>query len=372
MSPSAGDAAPLDEAELASLFEAARLSDDPTPVLVAVSGGPDSIALMHALALWCRSAGGPPLKVATVDHGLRAASRPEAEAVGEAARALGLPHAILTWTGRAAGPVSQAAAREARYRLLLAHADEVGARRLVTAHTCDDQAETILMRLADGSGIGGLAGMVRTTRRGAIAHLRPFLPIAKERLVATCRARGWGFLEDPSNADPRFARARWRALMPALAAEGLDATRLTRLAARLRRADLALQEATEAAARRLVSLHETGLAIDADALFREPEEIGLRVLLRSLASLAPDSSQIRLARAEAALAALRVARNAGRPAQRTLAGLLLTLDRTGRLVIAPEPPRRRGRAGRQDDRGSSRDPVATAPHSTRNRSLGIG
>lgn len=364
----AAEPAPLTDAEFAAIFADAGLSHAHSPLLVAVSGGPDSTALMGALAAWAGPRSGPPLRVATVDHGLRPESRAEAEAVREAAAALGLPHAVLAWTDRPAR-VSQEAARRARYRLLSDHARAVGAGRIVTAHTADDQAETVLMRLAEGSGLTGLAGMAAGIARGDLRHIRPFLTVAKHRLVATCRARPWLFAEDPANADPRFARSRWRALMPALAAEGLAPGRLGRFAGRMRRAEEALRQAAEAAGRRHLRRDEAGhAAIDVAALAAEPEEIALRVLLRALgpADDGGPAAHLRLDRVETALAALLAARAAGAPLRRTLAGRLLVLDRDGTLEVRPEPARSRGR------RHDPAPAASGAPQSSRNPSLGIG
>ncbi|WP_430395078.1 tRNA lysidine(34) synthetase TilS [Enterovirga aerilata] len=335
------------QAEFAAAF--AGLEAAPR-VLAAVSGGPDSVALMGALAEWARAPGRPPVSVATVDHGLRPGARAEAEAVAELAAKLGLPHAILTWAGPKRRPVSQAAARQARYRLLLEHAREIGASHLVTAHTLDDQAETVLLRLAAGSGLSGLAAMRPRVARGGLQHVRPFLRIPKAGLVAACLARDWPFSEDPSNADPRFARVRWRrAIMPLLAAEGLDAERLARLAARLARADEGLDHAAETALARLALQPGPGARVEMAALAAEPAEIALRVLKRLLEqprSAAEDEAggpHLRLERLEECLEALLQAHAAGLPVRRTLAGRLLQLDRTGVLAIVPEPVRRRGR-----------------------------
>src|SRR5690606_4990568 len=117
------------------------------------------------------------------------------------------------------------AARDARYRLLIQCAREEGASHLVTAHTLDDQAETVLIRLARGSGLAGLAGMRAERDREGIRHARPLLASPKAALLDLCREQGWPFVEDPSNLDPRFARARWRRIMPLLAEEGLTAER---------------------------------------------------------------------------------------------------------------------------------------------------
>ena len=340
------DDRPLGEAEIAAAFTGLQTASH---ILVAISGGPDSTALMGTLAEWSGGGGGPPVSAATVDHGLRSASLEEARAVGELARKLDVSHAILTWTGEKVPGVSQDEARRARYRLLLAHAREIGATHLVTAHTLDDQAETLLIRLAAGSGLTGLAGMRREVARGSVRHVRPFLDLAKARLVATCRERGWPFVTDPSNSDPGFSRVRWRRLTPALAAEGLDAARLARLAGRLARADEALDRAAEAAFARAACASKAKCTLDLRALSAEPEEIALRVLRRALEdrSLECDGgserTHLRLERLEECFDALMRAQAAGLAIRRTLAGCLLRLDRSGTLTIAEEGVRRRGR-----------------------------
>lgn len=334
---------PVGAAEFESAF--AGLAGDSEPILAAISGGPDSVALMHALASWSGAVPGrPSIVTATVDHGLRAESASEAAQVAAAAGALGLPHRVLTWAPPAGSrPVSQAAAREARYGLLVDHARLVGAGRLATAHTLDDQAETVLMRLAAGSGPAGLAGMAATTHRQGIVHHRPFLTLAKARLVATCRAEGRRFVDDPSNFDPRYARARWRRLAPALAAEGLGPDRLGRLARRMQRVEAALDRMTmEAAARCRPVETAGGTRLEARALAAEPAEIALRLLARAVC---PDGSAgPRLERLETCWEALHRALQDGRRARRTLGGQVLDLDRSGALTIRREGPRSRGAA----------------------------
>jgi tRNA(Ile)-lysidine synthase len=233
-------------------------------------------------------------------------------------------------------------ARRARYCLLHECAAAVGAGVLVTAHTLDDQAETILMRAAAGSGLSGLGGMRPVVAHGRLRHVRPFLMVPKARLVATCRAENWPFMEDPSNADFRFARARWRRLLPALAEQELDGPRLARMAERLRRADEALDHAAAAAFARLSRSHEEGIELNAPGLAAEPEEIALRVLAQALRQ--GNAAPVRLERLEACLAALLSAHKGGASTRRTLAGRQLTLARSGWIRIAPEPPRRRGSA----------------------------
>jgi tRNA(Ile)-lysidine synthase len=278
--------------------------------------------------------------VATVDHGLRPESAHEAALVARAAAGFGLPHRTLHWRGEKPAHGVPEAAREARYALLVAHAREIGASHLITAHTQDDQAETVLMRLARGSGPAGLAGMRPLVDRDGIHHARPLLGVPKADLVALCREHGWPFVEDPTNRDERFARPRWRRLAPLLAAEGLTPKRLARLAARVRRAE----EALEAKARQALveATGEGGLSLR--RLAEEPAEIVLRALALALGEYTDSGEPLRLERLEAGTEALLAALHAGKPLRRTLGGVVLSLDRLGDLAIAPEPPRRRGRS----------------------------
>lgn len=296
---------------------------------------------MHLLARWAPD-DRPPVFVATVDHGLRPEAAEEAAFVAREAMALGFSHRILVWTGEKPETGLQEAAREARYRLLVQHARDVGASHLVTAHTRDDQAETILMRLAKGSGLKGLAGMRRERDLGGIVHARPLLDRSKRALLALCQTSGWPFVTDPSNVDGRYARVRWRRLMPLLEAEGLTADRLARLAGRVAQADEALEiKAGQALESAGPEAGEGSFSFQASCLAREPFEIGLRILAQALARIGLET--IRLQRLEACLERLRMAIPAGDSLRLTLAGALLDLDRSGRLRVRPEPPRSRGR-----------------------------
>jgi tRNA(Ile)-lysidine synthase len=318
-------------------------------LLLAVSGGPDSLALLKLALDWrvARGSSAPPVFAATVDHGLRAASRAEAQAVADACARLGAPHAILPWEGEKPLSRVQERARSARYALLHAHARALGADVVMTAHHLDDQAETLLMRMARGSGVAGLAGMRCATPFSGLTLARPLLDVTKEELVAHCAAHGLTPLEDPSNFDPRFARARIRRLSARLAAEGLTAQRLGELARRAARAEDALARAAQAAADRLIRRGPEGAALSFAALAEEPEEIGLRTLEAMVAGLAPaaaGAAPARLQRLEAAFERLRLAQREGRALRVSFAGAVLTLDRKGGLAARPEGPRRRGRA----------------------------
>jgi tRNA(Ile)-lysidine synthase len=332
---------PLSEEGLERLFDSLTAASG---IVAAVSGGPDSMALMQLLARWRAAGPCPPVFVATVDHGLRPEAADEAAFVAREANRMGLPHRTLAWSGEKPQTGIQEAAREARYSLLVRYAREAEASHLVTAHTQDDQAETVMMRLARGSGLSGLAGMRRETDRQGIRHVRPLLGWPKSRLLDLCRAEGWPFVIDPSNANELYARVRWRQLMPLLAQEGLTAERLARLAERAAQAEDALAiKAREALAQAEPTLDGDVLSFQADCLVQEPFEIAVRVLERALAQAGSRLENSRLHRLEACTERLREAARGGEPLRLTIAGALVRLDASGRVSIGPEPPRRRGR-----------------------------
>jgi tRNA(Ile)-lysidine synthase len=277
-------------------------------VALAVSGGPDSVALMR-LAAEGRAANvaGPALSVLTVDHGLRPSSRAEAEQVAGMASALGLPHAILTWEHEQLPAASlQERARVARYDLMAAYCHAHGIPALVTAHTLDDQAETFLMRLKRGSGLDGLAAIPERGEWAGIVILRPLLDVPKARLVATLEAAGVTFVSDPSNVDPRFERARLRESTAALAALGLTPDAIALSARRLRRARAALESAASDFLAAHSEMSEAGYAlVDAGALADAPEEIALRALARIIEAVGGAGERVRLAKLEALLAAMK-------------------------------------------------------------------
>jgi tRNA(Ile)-lysidine synthase len=345
----ADTARPVAADEIEALFADLRQARG---IVAAVSGGPDSTCLMHLLAAWSQTGERPPVTVATVDHGLRPDSLREARTVAKRARALGFRHKILTWEGEKPDTGVQEAAREERYRLLANLARKIKATHVVTGHTLDDQAETVVMRLMRGTGIGGLGGMRPALMRSGVTVARPFLSLSKARLVATCRAAGWPYIEDPSNADPRFTRVRLRGeLMPLLASEGLTTERLAALAERARR-DADALDAAAAAALSAMRLHtgsepaagESRLELDALRLKTEPDAILLRVVARAIVEmLGPETRPARLERFEARiLGDLRAALHTGEALRVNLGGALLHLSAAGRLTVRPEPPRRRG------------------------------
>lgn len=173
-------------------------------LLLAVSGGPDSMAMVDLV----RRGWTGRLFAATVDHGLRAESADEAAMVASWCAAIGIPHKVLRPDSPITGSL-QAAARKARYACLVKEADRCGAAYIVTAHHADDQLETILMRLARGSGVDGLAGI--RARNGRI--IRPLLGQRKADLERHCITHGLPFVHDPSNRDTDFDRVRMRSAL---------------------------------------------------------------------------------------------------------------------------------------------------------------
>lgn len=314
-------------------------------LILAVSGGPDSVALMWLAARWRRALKrGPELTAVTVDHGLRAEAAREARDVKRLAAILDIPHRTLRWTGTKPKTGLLAAAREVRYGLLAKAARAAGASGVFTAHTRDDQAETVLMRMARGSGIGGLGAMATQTERHGIRLVRPLLHIPKARLIATLRKARIDFATDPTNADLAYTRPRLRALMPALASEGFDSRNLARLATRLGRADAALELMADGA-ERFLALHSPSGSpdgIDARAFAGLAEEIRVRVLLRAIDRIGHEGPA-ELGKVEHLLAAMDQAIRSGGKGillKQTLAGAMISLTRD-RLRIVPAPPRRR-------------------------------
>ena len=324
---------PLGEDEFASLMAALGPFETAPHLAVAVSGGADSLALGLLADRWVRAKGGR-ITVLTVDHGLRPASATEAAGVATWAAGRGITHQILAWSGDKPSAGLQAAAREARYALLGEWCRQAGVLHLLLAHHLDDQAETLLLRLGRGSGVDGLAAMAPVTASRPARLLRPLLTVPRLRLAATLTAAGQSWIDDPSNANDRFRRVRLRGLMPALAAEGLDAARLAATAARLGRARQALDEAARQVMVAAVTLHPAGFARLRLAPFSQAAaELRLGVLAALCRSIGGGAYRPRLERLQRLLDDL----DGGGPVRRrTFAGCVLV--RVGEeVVICREP-----------------------------------
>jgi tRNA(Ile)-lysidine synthase len=292
-------------------------------LVLAVSGGPDSTALMWLAARW---AARPPVLVVSVDHGLRPEAAEEARLVAANAERLGLPCRLMRPAGMALHGNRQAAARAARYDCLVAAAREAGCDTIVTAHHRDDQAETLLLRLARGSGIYGLAAMAPEVEIDGIRLARPLLGVSGGALKAVAEASGLPLVHDPSNLEPRYDRVRMRALMPALTAEGLTAERLAETAERLRSAAQALDGLATAVLAEEVAVDELGVARGRiDALREVHPEIGRRALARLLQAVGGTAYTPRFDRLQSLFAFLAEARKRPEPTRRTLNNVLLTV-----------------------------------------------
>lgn len=251
-------------------------------VALAVSGGADSLALLLLAEEWSKNSG-VGLVVYSVDHGLRPEASAEVAMVLDAAQRLGLAARGFRWAGPRPETGVQAAARAARYRLMADAMAEDGAEVLLTAHHLGDQAETVLMRLAHGSGIEGLRGMDRMAEVEGCRIMRPLLdtdPADLEEIVAEA---GLTPVRDPSNGDRHYERVRWRQLLPQLEELGLDLRRIGTFARRMGDADAAIAADADVAFARLVHVGPDGDAeIPRAGLTTLPRIVAVRVLARAL------------------------------------------------------------------------------------------
>jgi tRNA(Ile)-lysidine synthase len=342
---------PIRSDELAALF--GRWGSEPsTATALAVSGGSDSTALMVLFADWLRRGGQDAglHTVLTVDHGLRPESAGEARSVATAAAALGFRHATLVWDGSKPQTGIQAAARTARYRLIAEYMQTNRVALLLTGHTRDDQAETLLMRLARGSGLDGLAGMaprlcfselgIGDPASAEYEMVRPLLEMPKARLRRTLEERGIAWIEDPSNRSPEFERPRLRAASTQLQALGLTDAMLALSATRLARARRALDRAVDrfcSPDTGAVGIDRCGyFTIDRSRLQAAEEEIALRVLSRVIAAAGGSDEPVPLGKLEAIAASIQGTET--QSAKWTLARAMITAnDRT--VAVEREPGR---------------------------------
>jgi tRNA(Ile)-lysidine synthase len=305
---------PVAEEEFAALMEAVGVCAG--RVAVAVSGGPDSMALALCVKqmseVRCRMSDDPsPAKskdllrkskilrplpqgerdspvAFIVDHGLREESSAEAAEVQRRLAAIGVESEILTWGHGAVTSRVHVQARKARYDLLIEACKRRGIRDLLLAHQREDQAETILMRFAKGSGLDGLAGMAPVKVVDGVRLLRPFLGVSKARLVATCEAAKIPYLIDPSNVKEKYARGRLRRVQQALADEGFTVDRLVDLGERAREAREALDYATRALLRVMARMDIGGVVhLNLEQLRSAPQAVALRALGACLRSVHP-------------------------------------------------------------------------------------
>jgi tRNA(Ile)-lysidine synthase len=308
---------------------------EPRPeIAVAVSGGPDSLALTLLLHRWVQAHGGR-LHALTVDHGLRPEAAHEAAWLGDQLARHGIAHTVLTWRPAEPGRVSHAEARAARYARLADWCADRGVLHLALGHHLDDQAETVLARVRMQSGPDGLAGMPARRHLPDLRLLRPLLDMPKARLEATLAARHQPWIADPSNTDDRYGRPRLRQLMPVLADDGLTPANLAAYARAMGQARRRLDGARAALAADAVAVRPEGYAaVDPRAILDAPAPVGTAVMGRVLRCIGGRDHVPRGPRLDRLMAALRA-----RPEQaRTLGGCRIVPWR-GRWLVVREPGR---------------------------------
>lgn len=272
---------PADAGRLRDRIAAQLMPSPPDPLGAAVSGGSDSLALLTLLIDW-RDAGGPAVRAVTVDHGLRAESAAEAEAVARFCAAHAVAHTTLHWQDRDGRGNLPDRARRARYDLIAKWARETGIGCVALGHTIDDLAETFLMRLARAAGVDGLAAMAGRWCQDGVSFVRPALGISREELRGLLRARGIGWADDPGNEDLTYERVRARRALVALAPLGIDAQTLAAVAANLSDVRDALDTQLAEAAARIARVEAGDVVIDRDGLTALPPETARRMLREAL------------------------------------------------------------------------------------------
>jgi tRNA(Ile)-lysidine synthase len=303
------------QARLRGFFE----PSPPSKLGVAVSGGGDSVALLHLLADWSRD-GGPELHAVTVDHGLRAEAAAEAEGVAAMCRALGVPHATLRWQGWDGTGNLMDAARRARIRLTALWAREREIEAVALGHTMDDQAETFLMRLARGSGVDGLAGMGRFRTASGVRWERPLLDMRREELRQYLLRKGVAWVEDPTNEDTAYDRIKARQALAVLDPLGITPERIGTTTDMLSMARRVLETAA-------VRLMETAGREEAGSVVLGKEALALEPLETVLRTLADATCWVSSAAYRPRLDSV-MQLNLWAKGKRTLSGCLIEVDAT--------------------------------------------
>lgn len=276
----------------------------PARLGVAVSGGGDSVALLHLLSR-CFEPGCVTLMAATVDHGLRAGAADEAAAVGALAQRMGIAHSVLRWRGWDGTGNLQDRARRARYDLLTGWARSHDLAALALGHTADDQAETVLMRLARAAGVSGLAAIPRRRSQDGVLLVRPLLGLSRARLRDYLRENDLAWVDDPTNEDTAFDRIKARKALEVLAPLGITASGLAEVAENMAQARDALDWYAFLAARDLVACDGGDLLVDLRGYRILPAETARRLLAHAIRWVGGGEYPPRRAPLAAAVEALR-------------------------------------------------------------------
>ena len=334
---------PLSQAEFAQLMASAGPFEPAPHLALAISGGADSMALCLLAAAWAKRRKGR-VTALTVNHRLRPESGAEAKQVGRWLRQRGIDHHILEWRGAKPKTGVQAAARAARLGLLAAWCGRHHVLHLLSGHQLEDQAGTLLLRLAAGSGGDGLAAMplvqdVAVLGRGRVGDaslrlIRPLLTVPGGRLQAHLHGAGQAWAEDPSNCNLAYARTGLAAALGDLAPDGFTALRLSRTARRVGQDRIALEAVCGEALARAAMPHPAGFfQLDWQLWQDFPEAISRRVLVRILARVGARDFGPRLARVERLWQSLRGAY----PEQAATLGGCRIVPYQGGLLICREP-----------------------------------
>ncbi len=293
-----------DDADILAMVRAQFHATPPARLAVAVSGGGDSTALLHILAR-CFDPDPVELFALSVDHGLRPEAADEAAQVGVLANRLGVRHEVLKWTGWDGSGNLQDQARRARYRLLTdwAKANEIAV--LALGHTADDQAETVVMRLARSSGVTGLAGISARRTVNGVTICRPMLGLGRNQLRTYLRRNDVAWSEDPSNVDLRYDRIKARQTLELLEPLGVTATALSNVARNMSKAREALDWYSFLAARELAVINGGDVVLELHKYRTLPDEIARRLLQRAFQWISGAEYPLRRAPMTAALDAVR-------------------------------------------------------------------
>ena len=313
------------DARLVDLIDARfGAPNSPKRIGIAVSGGSDSLALLHLVAEWGRAT---ELRAATVDHGLRPEAADEAAYVARFCEGLGIPHRTLKWTGWDGHGNLQDQARRNRYALLARWAGKAGLSTVCLGHTTDDQAETFLMRLARESGLDGLTGIAPVIHRHGMRFDRPLLNVGRSDLRAYLSRKGVTWIDDPSNQDEGFDRIKARQALAALSPLGINAEKISRTMSHLSVEQNLLREVAKEAAGRIVRSSAGDLIFDRSLFRQQNPEMQRRLLSAALRWIATEAYAPRRDAVAEAMSAIADGRNF------TLLGcLMLVSDMTVRIT----------------------------------------
>jgi len=255
---------------------------EPECLVVAVSGGADSLCLTLLANRYCQKKGLKCLAL-TVDHGLRPESLSEARQVQKWLSGYGILHRILTWTGEKPKTCVEEKAREARYSLLLSACRKEKKAVLLLAHHLDDQMETFLLRLAHGSGVDGLSAMFPVTCRDDVWLVRPFLNYRRSEIQNYLKKQNQEWIEDPSNQSDEYERVRFRKAQGALSALGLTPAAIGMTASRLQSVRRCLEKITDDFFDKKVEKNPAGYFFVKESDFNAlDDEIKIRLIIKML------------------------------------------------------------------------------------------